>query len=251
MNHAKTTIIACRTVIEEMESLLPSDMGCETLASGLHLHSDELRGALQARIDDISAHTETIILGYGLCSMGVIGLKADHSTLIIPRQDDCIGMFLGSRKAYTQELQKTPGTYFLSKGWIKAGITLVDELIRMEERYGRRRADRVMKRMLQHYSRLAFIDMGAEDQAPYRRFARKAAELLDLTYEEIRGTRNILEKIANGPWDNDFVVARPGHTVSLKDFGMVSGEEEKDRALSAGNTGQDLRTVVTPLMQTL
>jgi len=195
-------------------------MAFETLASGLHLHSEELRGTLQARIDDITARTETIILGYGLCSMGVVGLKADHSTLIIPRQDDCIGIFLGSRKAYSAELQKTPGTYFLSKGWIKAGITLVDELKRMEDRYGKRRANRVMKRMLQHYSRVAFIDMGAEDQAPYRRFARKAAKVLDLNYEEIRGTRNILEKIANGPWDDDFVVAPPGHTVSLKDFGM-------------------------------
>ena len=220
VNHARTTIIACRTVIGEMQQMLPSDMESLVLESGLHLHPDKLRCGLQEMIDEITAHTETIILGYGLCSMAVMGLKAANSTLVIPRQDDCIGMFLGSRKAYTEELQKTPGTYFLSKGWIKAEITLVDELKRMEDRYGRHRADRVMKRMLQHYTRLAFIDMGTEDQAPYRRFARKAAEVLDLTYEEIRGTRNILEKIANGPWDDDFVVARPGHTICLQDFGM-------------------------------
>jgi hypothetical protein len=216
-----TTMIACRTVIEEMESLLPAGMAVETLVSGLHLCSDKLRETLQARIDDITAHTETIILGYGLCSMGVVGLKADHSTLIIPRLDDCIGMFLGSRKAYSAELEKAPGTYFLSKGWIKAGITLVDELKRMEDRYGKGRADRVMKRMLQHYTRLAFIDTGAPDQASYRQFARKAGETLHLAYEEIRGTRTLLEKIANGPWDDDFVVAGPGRTVSLRDFGMA------------------------------
>jgi len=213
-------MIACRTVIEEMGSLLPTDMAIVTLASRGHLQSDELRETLQASIDDVTAHAETIILGYGLCSMGVIGLKADHSTLVIPRQDDCICMFLGSRKAYSKELQKTPGTYFLSKGWIKAGITLVDELKRMEDRYGKRRADRVMKRMLQHYSRLAFIDTGTPDQTPYRQFARKAGETLHLVYEEIRGTRIILKKMINGPWDDDFVVAVPGHMVSLTDFGM-------------------------------
>ena len=80
--------------------------------------------------------------------MGVIGLKATHSTLVIPRQDDCISIFLGSRKAYKRELDKEPGTYFLSKGRIDAGITLLDELKRMEERYGKKLAERVMKRML-------------------------------------------------------------------------------------------------------
>ena len=200
--------------------MLPSDMESLVLESGLHLHPDKLRSGLQAMIDEITAHTETIILGYGLCSMAVTGLKAAHSTLVIPRQDDCISIFLGSRGEYKKEIEQEPGTYFLSKGWIDAGITLVDELKRMEERYGKERAERVMKRMLQHYRRLAFIDMDAEDQTPYRRFARKAAKMLDLTYEEIRGTRNILEKIANGPWDDDFVVARPGHTICLEDFGM-------------------------------
>jgi len=32
----------------------------------------------------------------------------------------------------------------------------------MEERYGKRRAELVMKRMLQHYRRLAFIDLLGE-----------------------------------------------------------------------------------------
>jgi hypothetical protein len=135
--------------------MLPSDMESLVLESGLHLHSDRLRGALQAMIDDITADTETIILGYGLCSMGVIGLKATHSTLVIPRQDDCIAIFLGSRRVYKEALNQEPGTYFLSKGWIDAEITIVDELKRMEERYGKKRAERVMKRVLQHYHRLA------------------------------------------------------------------------------------------------
>ena len=198
-----------------------------TLESGLHLHPDTLRSSLQAMIDDVTADTETIILAYGLCSMGVIGLKADHSTLVIPRQDDCISIFLGSRRAYKRALDQEPGTYFLSKGWIDAGITLLDELKRMEERYGKKRARRVMRRMLQHYRRLAFIDMGYQDQESYREFSRRAARELNLTYEEIKGTPELLRKICHGPWDDEFVVAPPGHTVCLEDFGMFpsTGEE--------------------------
>ena len=182
-------------------------------------------------IDEITAHTETIILGHGLCSMGVIGLKATHSTLVIPRQDDCIAIFLGSRRAYKQALNQEPGTYFLSKGWIDAGITIVDELKRMEERYGKERAERVMKRMLQHYKRLAFIDMGYQNQEKYRKFSRMAAKRLNLNYHEIKGTPALLGKICNGPWDDEFAVAPPCDAMRLEGFGMAPFREQQPSGL--------------------
>ena len=227
MTQGRTKIIACRTVINEMQHLLPADMEWRTLESGLHLHPEKLRGELQAMIDEITAHTETIILGYGLCSMGVIGLKATDSRLVIPCLDDCIALFLGSRRAYQKALSEEPGTYFLSKGWIDAGITLLDELRSMEERYGKRRAELVMKRMLRHYRRLAFIDMGYQDQERYRQFSQKAARKLNLYYQEINGTPELLRKICNGPWDDEFVVAPPGHIIRLEDFGMAPAREQQ------------------------
>jgi len=157
----------------------------------------------------------------------VIGLKASDSTLVIPCLDDCIALFLGSRRAYLKALSQEPGTYFLSKGWIDAGITLVDELMSMEERYGKRRAELVMRRMLQHYRRLAFIDMGYQDQERYRQFSQEAARRLNLYYQEIKGTPKLLGKICNGPWDDEFVVAPPGHIIHLKDFGMVPAREQQ------------------------
>jgi hypothetical protein len=210
-----------------MQHLMPSDMEALTLESGLHLHPEKLRGELQAMIDQITARTETIILGYGLCSMGVIGLRATHSTLVIPQLDDCIALFLGSRGAYLKALDQEPGTYFLSKGWIDAGITLLDELRNMEERYGKKRAEQVMKRMLQHYRRLAFIDMGYQDQERYRQFSQKAARKLNLRYQEIKGTPELLRKICNGSWGDEFVVAPPGQVIRLEDFGMVPAREQQ------------------------
>jgi len=227
VSHRRAKIIACRTVVEEMQGLIPSDIEPRTLESGLHLHPDRLRDALQAMIDEVTADTDTIILGYGLCSMGVIGLKAADSMLIIPRQDDCIAIFLGSRWAYRKTLDQEPGTYFLSKGWIDAGITLIDELKGMEQRYGKRLAERLMKRMLQHYRRLVFIDMGYKDQERYRQFSQRAARELNLSYQEVKGTPELLGKICNGPWDDEFVVAPPGHTIRLEDFGMAPAREQQ------------------------
>ena len=61
MTHGRSKIIACRTVIEEMQQLLPSEMEWLTLESGLHLHPDKLRGALQAMIDHITADTDAFL----------------------------------------------------------------------------------------------------------------------------------------------------------------------------------------------
>jgi hypothetical protein len=115
MGPVQTVIIACKTIVNEMLPFLSPDTTYQSVEPGLHLQPEKLRSALQAMIDDITAHTATIVLGYGLCSMGVIGLQAACSTLVVPRQDDCIAIFLGSRRAYKMELNQEPGTYFLNQ----------------------------------------------------------------------------------------------------------------------------------------
>jgi hypothetical protein len=220
MKKRSTKIIACATVIEEMRPFLPHDVESMEMEPGLHLHADKLKAELQEIIDKITADTAKIILGYGMCSKAVIGLKAENSTLVIPRVDDCISMFLGSQEQYKLQLKKEPGTYFLSRGWIHAGITLIEELKMAESRLGKRGAEIVKKRMLQEYKRLAYIDMGHDDQERCREFARRAAEELGLYYEEINGTVELIKQMPKGPWDDKFIVAPPGYVISFNDFRM-------------------------------
>lgn len=112
-------VIACATVIEEMLPLLPPDVGHRILDFGLHTDPPKLRKALQEAIDESKGRADTILLGYGLCSQGVIGLRANGCTLVVPRVDDCISIFLGSASAYKKQSRSEPGTYYLTKGWIE------------------------------------------------------------------------------------------------------------------------------------
>ena len=68
-------VIACATVIEEMQPLLPPGVTTEVLDFGLHLAPEKLREALQQAIDKNCEEADTIILGYGLCSMPGIVLS--------------------------------------------------------------------------------------------------------------------------------------------------------------------------------
>ncbi len=147
-NNSKRKVIACATVIEEMLPFLPDDVSHEVLDFGLHLNPAELKKALQAKIEQASAEADILLLGYGLCSMAVIGLQATTAALVIPRTDDCIAIFLGSSKEYKEQAQKEPGTYYLTKGWIEVGDTPFNEHQQLIERYGQEKAERMTKLLL-------------------------------------------------------------------------------------------------------
>ncbi|MCA9969564.1 MAG: DUF1638 domain-containing protein [Anaerolineales bacterium] len=218
MDTRRTKVIACATVIEEMLPLMPPDLAYDVLDFGLHLIPGSLKVRLQEAIDAASPAFDTLILGYGLCSMAVVGLQSRRCTLVIPRVDDCIACFLGSREAYTAEHQKEPGTYYLTKGWIEVSDTLLDEYNRSVEKYGRERAERIMRIMLQNYKRLVYIDTGTDNQAYYRDYARAVAEKFNLRFEEVKGSNSLIYRTLHGPWDDDFVVVPPGQTIHYTDF---------------------------------
>ena len=160
VNPEKCKVLACATVIEEMQSLMPPLMQYEVLDFGLHVNPKLLRKKLQEAIDRSAPSVEVIILGYGLCSQAVVGLRTELCSLVIPRADDCIALFLGSTTAYRNQLRAVPGTYYLTKGWIKAGDTPFNEYARLEQVYGAGRAQEILHQIFKNYSRLALIDTG-------------------------------------------------------------------------------------------
>jgi len=215
---ANRRVIACATVIEEMLPFLPADVPHEVLDFGLHLNPAELKRVLQEKIDEASKNADVLLLGYGLCSMAVVGLKATTATLVIPRTDDCIAIFLGSCSAYKEQAKKEPGTYYLTKGWIEVGDTPFEEHKLLIEKFGEEKAERMTRLMLKNYKRLAFINTGVYEIERYQEYARKTAEKFNLRFEEIDGSPALVKKMVLGPWDSEFMVVSPGETVTYQDF---------------------------------
>ncbi|MDY6866810.1 MAG: DUF1638 domain-containing protein [Chloroflexota bacterium] len=214
----KLKVIACATVIEEMLPYLADDTDYDVLDFGLHLKPSELRQVLQEKIDTISKDADVVLLGYGLCAMAVVGLKAPKATLVIPRMDDCIALFLGSSEEYKNQVQKAPGTYYLTKGWIEVGDSPFEEHKKLVEKYGEEKAAQMTHMLLKNYTRLAFINTGDLNLAYYQNYSKKTARKFDLRYEEIEGSPSLVKKMINGPWDEDFVIVQPGHTLMYEDF---------------------------------
>jgi len=224
---ARHMVIACATVIEEMLPFLPDDVPYETLEFGLHLRPNDLRESLQRKIEQARQRADVLLLGYGLCSMAVVGLKATGVTLVIPRTDDCIGIFLGSCAAYRAQIKQEPGTYYLTKGWIEVGDSPFEEHQRLVKKYGEAKAERMTRLVLKNYKRLGFINTGQSQIERYRDYANKAAERFGLYFEEIQGSSALISKMVFGPWNEEFVVVPPGHTVRFEDFALSVCDQEQ------------------------
>lgn len=215
---ARRRVIACATVIEEMLPFLPEDVTSDVLDFGLHLRPGELKKALQAKIDEASGLADVLLLGYGLCSMAVVGLHATTAHLVIPRVDDCIAIFLGSCDAYKEQARKEPGTYYLTKGWIEVGDSPFSEYQRLVDKFGEDKADRMTRLMLKNYTRLGFINTGQYEIGRYREYAQMTAGKFNLRFEEIEGSPALVKKMVFGPWDDEFLVVEPGQTIQYIDF---------------------------------
>jgi len=211
-------LIACAAVIEAMLPFIPPRMSYEVMDFGLHTNPKSLKKALQNAINSSAPDIETILFGYGLCSQAVVGLRSGSRTLIIPRVDDCIAIFLGSVAEYQKQYRSVPGTYYLTKGWIEFGDTPFSEYDIVVKRYGEQTAQRIINQILKNYTRLAFINTGNNKLEYYREHARSMAERFNLRYEEIQGSDVIIKKMLYGPWNDEFVIIPPGKTISFFNF---------------------------------
>ncbi len=213
-------LIACKVMIEELLPLLPEPMETEALDISLHVHPERLRERLQQAIDAADGKFDPIFLGYGLCSKAVVGLVAHKSRLVVPKTDDCIELFLGSRKARLDLLAREPGTYFLTRGYIGDGASmLTEEYERSVARYGKERAEKLLDTMMRHYTRLVYIRTAhAANPDSDREYAQAMATRFRLRYEEITGTTEWLSRMMAGKWDEGFVVTQPGEILELRHF---------------------------------
>ena len=225
MPQTRIVIIACRVLQGIIESRLEREVrDAVFLDYGLHRNPRLMAQSIQQRVDAIE-EPSIILIGYGLCGNGLVGLKSRQHTLVIPRTDDCIALLLGSYEAYRAELDATPGTYFLTRGWIESGSEPLSEYDENAAKYGTEKAAWIMDAQYHNYRRLCLVAYSEEDLAASRPRALRVAEFCRARwgwrYEERLGSDALIRRLLN-PGDlqscEDLVVVLPGGEVRQSDF---------------------------------
>ncbi len=122
-------LIACEIFYRELCAAIArstNQIDVEFLPKGLH---DIGQAGMSARLKEVLAAVdesgyEAVLLGYALCSNGLVGLAARTIPLVAARAHDCITLFLGGKERYLDYFLKNPGAYFKTSGWIERGEDL-------------------------------------------------------------------------------------------------------------------------------
>lgn len=237
-------LISCEIFCREMENLRaqsPHSIDVRYLQKGLHdIPTAAMQSRIQTAIDAASEPgCDAVLLGYGLCSNGMVGLQARAVQLIVPRAHDCITLFFGSRARRRDYLDAHPGTFFRTSGWIErdavsddlkplsipaqTGMDLSHEAL--AERYGEDNAEYLLETLCntgRNYSRIAFIEMGVEPDDRFERMAEDEAAARGWSYEKLAGDLSLMRCLLNGFWDDeDFLHVPPGHRIVATHDGRI------------------------------
>ncbi len=215
-------VIACRVMKSEIDALLPEDAPIEVhyLDQNLHRTPERMRRMIEGKIAEVAGYAAHIVLGYGLCSNGVVGTRALKQEICIPRVHDCIALMLGSRQAYHDAFKARAGTYYLTPGWVAEEK---DPLGMLENEYvpkmGRQDAEWGLREELKHYTHIVLIGGRGKDREKLRKRAKDNAGFLGMQFEEVEGSDRYFRKLLFGPYDPaDFVCVPAGGKIPQKPF---------------------------------
>jgi len=230
-------LIACEILFREFCAAAARSVNrvdVEFLPKRLHdLGQAGMFARLKGVVEEVDqSQYDAVLLGYALCSNGIVGLAAGDIPLVVPRAHDCISLFLGSKEQYLEYFQSHPGVYFKTSGWIERGEgpeqftgdsvqkrnSMNQTYEELAAKYGEDNARFLyeqLSEMTHNYGRLTYIEMGIEPDDRFERYAREEAAELGWDYERLTGDMSLIQDLLDAHWDDErFLVVQPGSQVS-------------------------------------
>jgi hypothetical protein len=237
-------LISCEVLFREMCDACahsPHQVDVEFLPKGLHdLGGKPMAAKIQEAVDRTPEGVyDAILLGYALCGLGLDGVEARHTRLVLPRAHDCIALLMGGRDRYQAYFDANPGTFYRSTGWLERGKGLqqlthntmgfdesMEALIRKYGEDNGRYLYEEMTRYRAQYRKLAFIETGLEAGGKFLAEAAAEAGENGWSFERLPGDLAWLRRMVEGEWaESEFVVATPGqHIAASYDTSVVKAQ---------------------------
>lgn len=215
----KLLLIACEALRPEIEFCMarsPHTIDIVWVEQGLHNTPEKLHSRLQDILRSADSGSDAVLLGYGLCGNGLLGLSCSLP-LVVPKAHDCITLLLGSKQRHEEYNQLNPGSYFFSAGWIEHSQMpgpQSDRQLRAEyiAKYGPDNADYLMEveqEWRKRYKKAVFIDWNLPNKQQHLQFTRQSADYLGWEFDQIDGDPELLQRFLDGRWDDQQVAVLP------------------------------------------
>ncbi len=242
----KFALIACSVMCRDLSFCIAGSQNIIFpiwLKQGLHNTPHKLKEMLQEKIDEIEEMNNdfsnkekfsAILLGYGLCSNSIIGLKSKSIKLVIPKCDDCIAIFLGSQKRYLEIFNSQNGIYWYNKGWIEQSSMPSKEHYQLifehyKTKYDEDTAEFLLEQetsYIEKYESCIYIKSKVCDEENEVNFTKKVAKDFKWEYMEINSDLSLIENLLNGNWNEQFLICNQGQMI-VPDYsgGKIAAKE--------------------------
>jgi hypothetical protein len=224
LNAPRIAVLAC-SVLEREIALYAC--GAQHIAHvqffemGLHDQPDLLRSTLQTNLDALDERTdiEAVVLVYGLCGRGTVGLAPLRHKFVIPRAHDCISLFMGSKEAYTEHQRQCASCYYYTPGWNRGRRVPSPEALEtmrndLPSRFDADDVEFLVETTREQWAMhdtATYIDLGTDDSEKEADYARKCAHWLGWRFEHLRGDPTLLRDLLWCRWDaKRFQIIEPG-----------------------------------------
>lgn len=217
----KLKIIACKVLMRELYKLAYESeniVDILRMKQELHNNPDELRMILQRnidRIDDEDEDYDAILLGYCLCSNGIVGLHSKKYSIIVPKGHDCVTLLLGSKETYNKKFfGGDGGIYWYSPGWIEhTEMPSEDRYLKTYDeyalKYGEDNAKYLMnmeQNWMSEYDKAIYIDWKSMSKPKCIEFSKQCARYMNWEFEQVIGSEKLLTDFIAGNWDDRFIL---------------------------------------------
>lgn len=228
-------ILACDVFSEELCELggeNPPWQALHYLEMGLHDRPANLRDAVQREIRALEADpaVETVVLAYGRCGNGLVGVAAQRCPLILPQAHDCVSILLGSAERHAALLKENPATYFYSPGWVRGKrVPGPDRETYLRELYAERYEDdeemidelvEADQEAFAHHNCAAYVSVVERPEA--EDYCRRCARHLNWEHQTLRGDASFLHDLIGGNWEGSrFLRIAPGQRIGADTEGRL------------------------------
>lgn len=232
-------LIACKLLWREIAKVIADTdnmVDVTFVKQDYHQTPEILRKVLQEEIDKIDdnrdEHTndltvndiDAILMGYGLCSNALLGIKSRRYKIVVPKAHDCSTLLMGSKEAYADFFNESGGSYVYSRGWLELGINEDEQkLERLRAEYMEKFDDEdaveyllsIEKDMLKNYDTATFLNWPGFTPPKYEDMVKKIAADHDWKYKKVDGNDSLIRDMIEGNWSPDrFVVLEPGQELA-------------------------------------
>lgn len=215
-----TVILSCESLekyVAAAQAAVETEYPVYFLAQKYHEDPADMRRHILQTLAALPEEADTVLVAMGFCGGSWDNITADRR-IVLPRVDDCISLLLHTDDAYHPNLKQMGHMYMIDSDPDKFSPALM--FGGLQEKFGPEEARSIFEMWFANYRYLDIIDTGMGDcySEEFVLKAQESADLIGCDLDYTVGSNRLLEKLLRGQWDEQFLVAQPGHRIAHKDY---------------------------------